>query len=55
MTGVNLNIVLGIIAAVFSPLVIIGMIISDNPYWLVLDIVMIILLPIVGIKLIRAK
>lgn len=55
MASVNLNVILGIIGIIFSPLVVIGMVISDSPYWLALDIVMIILLPIVGIKLVRAK
>ena len=47
------SVILGIIAIVLSPLTVIGMIVDDGTYWLIMDIVVIIVLPIIGIKLIK--
>ena len=51
----GISLILGIVAIVFSPLTIIGMIIDDGTYWLVLDIVVIIVFPIIGFRLIQIR
>ena len=47
-------IVLGVVAVVFSPATIVGMVINDLTYWLVWDIAAIIAFPVIGYALIRA-
>ena len=51
----NLNIILGIIAIIFAVITVIGMIINNLDYWLVVDIFIIIAAPIVGYKLLKQK
>ena len=50
----NIYTVLGIVAIVFSPATIIGMVINDLTYWFVWDIAAIIAFPAIGYALIRA-
>ena len=48
----NLNVILGIMACIFSASVVIGLVLDDLTYWLIMDGITIIFLPIIGIRLI---
>ncbi|MCY4490774.1 MAG: hypothetical protein OXC46_04840 [Thaumarchaeota archaeon] len=52
--NMNIYIILGIIAIIFSPATGIGMLLNDATYWLIWDIAAIIIFPIIGYALVRA-